>query len=825
MREIARQLSIALRSLSQEPGIMLPAVITLALGIGSNTALFAYLSAMLWPTLDAPHPERVVNVYSGIDQDPRLIASYPEYLDFVRLQTAVVDLAATSRFGASISDGERSYFGWSALVTGNYFPFFAARPALGRLLQPADDQPGAAPVVVLSHRFWKGSLGGDPAVVGRELRVNGVNLTVVGVVAPGFQGAGLASALYVPVHLSDPLTAVPRLENREARMLSVLGRLAPGMTEEKAQAAFDLLGRSLDASAPLADAKPRKMAVVSYGRYDAAFVGADGYVDRARTLMAVASAFLLLGCVSIANLLLARAISRQREWGIRASLGASRSRLLSGVLAESLVLCAAGGMLALAVAAGLARRIEYFVLISSGGLGDWREGTRLLQLDGRTAAFAALLTVLCALLGALGPVTRILKGDLLGPLKSDASGGSTGGGGRGSGLAPRKVLVVLQVALSMLLLLSGGLLVRTLGSAMRVDPGFPVDGLALVTVNIPRNVMKGEEAGGAIYRRVLEEARQTPGVSSASLAHVIPVSGLPRTLLAASLERLDEEIEIGFNSVAPDYFQTLGVPIVAGRALDERDREDTMRAVVVSQTLAKRLWGERPALGRMLRLVDLAAPEVAEKPFEVVGVARDTRTSSVTEPPGPLVYLSYEQRRHPRMTLVVRASAPFAALAPALRRSLQQAHPDLSIVDLVSGRDHVARGLVEQRMYAEIAGLFALLGLAVAVVGLFGLMSYSVTLRGREFGIRMAIGARPLDVQRLVLRQGMTLVIAGVAVGLAGALALSRILAGMLYGVQVTDPVTFLSVPAVLAAVSLLACWLPARRAARLNPTVTLKSA
>jgi predicted permease len=824
MREIARQLSIALRSLSRQPGIMLPAVITLALGIGSNTALFAYLSAILWPALDAPHPERVVNVYSGMDSEPRLIASYPEYLDLARLQTAVVDLVGTSRFGASITDRERSSFGWTALVTGNYFPFFAARPALGRLLQPADDRAGAPPVVVVSHRFWKGSLGGDPAVVGRELRVNGVNLTVVGVAAPGFQGAGQASALYVPVHLSDLLTATQRLENRESRMLSLLGRLAPGMTEAKAQAAFDVLGRSLDASTPLADGKPRRMAVVSYGRFDPGFED-NGYVDRAWILMAVASAFLLLGCASIANLLLARALSKQREWGIRASLGASRGRLLGGVLAESLVLCAAGGGVALAVAAGLARRIEDFVMTPPGGLGDWAEGTRLLQFDARTAAFAGLLTVLCAVLGALGPVTRILRGDLLVPLKSDASGSGAMGRGRGSGLAPRKLLVVLQVGLSVLLLLVGGLLVRTLGSALHVDPGFPPDGLVLVTVNIPRNVMKGEDGGGAIYQRVLEEARKTPGVSSASLAHVMPASGLPRTLMAASLDRRDEEIEIAFNTVAPDYFRTMGIPILAGRALDERDREDTMRAVVVSQGLARRLWGERPALGRMLRLVDLSASEVAEKPFEVVGVARDIQTGSLMEPPGPLVYLSHEQRRHPRMTLVVRASAPLATLAPALRRSLQQAHPDLSIVALLTCRQQMARSLAEQRMYAEVAGLFALLGLAVAVVGLFGLMSYSVSLRGRELSIRMAVGARPVDVQRLVLRQGMELVIAGVAAGMAAALALSRVLAGMLYGVQVTDPVTFLSVPAVLAAVSLLACWLPARRAARLNPTVTLKSA
>ena len=279
---------------------------------------------------------------------------------------------------------------------------------------------------------------------------------------------------------------------------------------------------------------------------------------------------------------------------------------------------------------------------------------------------------------------------------------------------------------------------------------------------------------------------------------------------------------MAFNTVSPEYFATLGIPILAGRALDERDREELPRTVVVSRRMAQRLWGDGPAVGRSLRLVDPAAPEIAERPFEVVGVAGDVRTTLLEEP-GPLVYFASTQRKHPRMTLLVRSSASSSMLAPALRRSLQEAHPDLAIVDLVDCRDHIAQGLSEQRMYAEIAGLFALLGLCVAVLGLFGLLSYSVSLRGRELGIRMAVGARPQDVQRLVLRQGMTLVAWGVAVGLAGAFALTRAVAGMLFGVEPTDPLTFVAVPAVLALVSLIACYLPARRAARLDPTVALK--
>jgi predicted permease len=386
-------------------------------------------------------------------------------------------------------------------------------------------------------------------------------------------------------------------------------------------------------------------------------------------------------------------------------------------------------------------------------------------------------------------------------------------------------LLVVQVALSILLLLTGGLLVRTFNRAQGVDPGFQPDGLILATVNIPRKVLDEAGGGGSLYARVLERARSIPGVSSASLTHALPVAGIGRDVQATSLDRPDLSVDVAFNTVAPDYFRTVGVPILTGRALDERDSAGAPRAVVVNQEMARRLWGRQAAVGRVLRLIDVTSTEVGEKPFEVVGVARDTRTVSLLQPPGPMVFFSFEQRRHPRMTLALRSSIPLNALAPGLQQSLRQTHPDLTIVSLATCREHLASGLFEQRMYAEIAGLFALLGLAVAMVGLFGLMSYSVTLRGRELSIRMAVGARPSDVQGLVVRQGMTLVGAGMAVGMLGALVLGRVLATFLYGVKASDPVTLMAVPALLAAVSLLACWLPARRAARLNPAVTLKSA
>jgi predicted permease len=813
MREVLRQLSAALRSLSRQPAVMLPALVTLALGIGAITALFTYLAFIVWPTIDAPAPERIVWVHSGTAEDRRAPFPYAEYLEIRRLPV-LSDVTAWSRFGSSLTDGEQNLFAWGHLVAGNYFSFFGTQPGLGRLIQPTDDRPDAAPVVVLGHHFWQGSLGGDPGVVGRELRINGIGVTVIGVTRAGFQGEGLASAFYVPASLSDRLTGVARLADRGNRWLSVLGRLAPGVSEARAQAALGVLGRAFDAAAPLEERKPRRLSVVAATRNDPEVWDAS-FVDAARVLMAVATLFLLLGCASIANLLLARAVSKQREWGIRASLGASRARLMSGVLAESLVLCLAGGGLGLVVAAGLQKRIEDYIAVAPGSLGNWGEGTEVLTLDPRSLAFGLLVTVLCAALGALGPVLRVMRGDLLVPLKSDASAAGTGGG-----MAPRQILVVAQVALSVLLLLGGGLLVRTLERARDVDPGFPVDDLLLVTVNVPRNVMNGP-GGEQVYRRVLEEIRTRPGVAAATLTQVSPLSGFSRSVRVASAERPDQFQEVGFNSVAPHYFETLGIQVLAGRVLDERDHKDAPPVAVVSRGLARRLWGDGHALGRTVMAEDPLHDKIER--YEVVGLVQDVHGASLIEPPGPMLYLSSEQKTHPRMTVAVRAAAAPASLAPELRRALREVHPDLSIVDFLSCREQIRRSLFPQQMYAEIAGLFALLGLAVAVVGVFGLLSYSVSLRGRELCIRMAVGARPRDVRSLVVRQGMALVGLGVAVGVAGSLALSRALASLLFGVGATDPLTFLTVPGALALVALLACWLPARRAARLDPSAMLR--
>jgi predicted permease len=816
--DLLRHFQTTLRSLSRQPGLSLAVILTLALGIGASTALFAYIAELFWPTLRAPDAERAVYLYGGTKEDPRAQLSYPDFEDLRSRQGAVRDLVAASTFGSSVGHGRDVTFAWGQLVTGDFFTFFGVKPEIGRLLQPSDDRPGAEPVLVVSHLFWKGPLGGDPAVVGRPLRLNGKIFTLVGVVPPGFQGMAHPTPLYVPMRQSDLVTAIPRLQKREPGWLDVLGRLAPGTSPRQAQAALDVAGGALDATAPLQAGK-RRLSAVPATAFDPS-TGTDPFFVTARVLMGAALLFLLLGCANVANLLLARATARQRDWGIRASLGASRWRLARSVLSESTILCAVGAGLGLVFAAGMVHRMQTYLLTSPGGLGDWTEDTDTFRLDPRSFLFALAASLLCAALCGLAPAWRAIRGDLVAPIKSDAAGAV--GGGRGS-LVSRKLLVIVQVALSALLLLDGSLLVRTLREAQTADPGFNARNLLLATVYVPRNSVPEASGVVAIYRKLLDQIQTLPGVSAVTLAYNPPLGGFYRATQVASREKPDQPVDTHYNLVSPGFFETLQLPILQGRSLDLHDDQHGPPVVVISRSLARKLWGNANPVGRYVTITDIPRPGELGPVFQVVGVARDSRIDALTDEPGPMMFFSYQQRPLPRLTLVVRSSVPPGTLAQTLREAVRSSHPDLSVVDLIPADEQIRRSLFPQRMHAEIAGLFGLLGLLVAVLGLFGLLSYTVGQRTREIGIRMAIGARRPDVLGLVLRQGMTLVGIGLALGIAGSLAVSRLMSRILYGVGATDPLTFVSVPVVFLLVTLLACYLPARRASKLDPLKALR--
>ena len=420
MGNIAKQLIITIKSLIRRPALPLIIVLTLALGIGASTALFAYLSTILWPQMNAPEPDRLVWVHVGTNEEPRVPTSYPDAEDFARNQTAVTQITGISVFGASLGHDQTNTFAWGHLVGGRYFSLLGATPSLGRSLTPEDDVPGSENVAVLSYRLWKSAFGGDAGVLGKLIRVNGAPFTIVGVTREGFQGHGIPAGIYVPLGKSDLATGIGRMPVREARWISLLGRLAPGVTVEQAQAALESVGRSLDETVPLGEDK-RRVTVIPATTYDPESTD-ENFTKAAEVLMAAALLFLLLGCANVANLLLARATARQREMGIRASLGASRARLAARTLGESIVLCIAGGALGLAFAALLARRLEYYVTTVPGGLGGWSEGGEYLRLNFRVFAFALLAALVCAVLCGLAPFFQAARRDLLTPLKSDAAG-------------------------------------------------------------------------------------------------------------------------------------------------------------------------------------------------------------------------------------------------------------------------------------------------------------------------------------------------------------------------------------------------------------------
>jgi predicted permease len=795
-----------LRSAVRQPAMVLPAVALVAAAVGVSTALFSYLGALLWPRLDGPAPGELAAVYFGSESDPRATVSHRE-LELLRgAPEAFAQVAASSPFGASLGQGGQTRFVWGYAVSGGYFELFGARPARGRLLQPADDRPGAPPVAVLHHAFWQTRLGGDPDALGRPLELNGRTFTVVGIAPPRFQGHGHAAALYVPLAHADAVTGVPRSADPEARWLGVLVRRAPGRSWEQVEAAVAAVARAADTDHPLADGS-RRPAVVPAGRHDAGF-GPDPIVDSARALFAGALLFLLLACASLANLLLARAADRQREWAIRACLGEPRWRLAGTVAAESALLCGAGTLLGLPLAAALAARLEGYLLTSPAGLAGWSDWSAVVRFDGRAVAFAGLAATLCAALAASVPVARLLRG---GPIRI---GGTRGGGA--TSLRGRRALVAVQLALSVALCLGGGLLARSLANAAEHDPGFPTRDLHLATLYTPRNF---EQAGSAgLPARLQEAMKAVPGISHASLAHMPPLAGWFREATATPAGRPETEVRCAYDLVTKGWFETMAVPLVAGRDFTARDDADAPPVVVVSQALAVRLWGDAPAVGRRL-----GVPGSRRDAWEVVGVAADLPPASSTTEAPPALYFPVAQRPHGRLTLLVRSPLPPAKVAAAVRATVRRVHPGLSLVELTTAEEARRRLVLPQRMHAELATLFAALGLLVAVVGLFGLLSHVVSASTPELALRMAVGATPRDLLRLVLAQAARLLVAGVGLGLALWLPLSRLVGSLLVGVRPLDPWVLAAVPLLLGFVALVASAWPAMRASRLDPVAGLR--
>jgi predicted permease len=797
-------LRLGLRSLSRAPALSLAAVTVLALGIGANAAVFTLVSAILLrPLPGVSEPSRLVNVH-GVAADERFGAfSYPDYADYRDRGARAVELAAFNGRGMTFGAREGASLVTAQLVSGNYFGIVGATAATGRLIGPAEDRAaGAAPVAVVSHGFWKRRLGADPGVVGREIRLNGASFTVIGVAAEGFTGhfIGFPMDVWVPLATTPQAAPDESLDERDRQWLEVVGRLRPEASLSAAEADLRRVATELSARRP-----------ASVSRQDVRLTPLTGVDDSLRggvlsflaILQGVAGLVLLAAAANVAGLLLARATARRRDAAIRVALGASRAALVRQHLAETALLFAAGG-----VAGLLAARWAADLMVSFQP--RFPIPLRLdLAVDLRVILAAVLAAFAAAAAVALVPAGVVTRSGLVSHLK---------GLGAPDRSRLRGALVAGQVAVSVTLLAGAGLFLRTLQHASSLDPGFDTEGVHLASVNVTL-LGRTEAEGRAFYASLLDRASVLPGVSAASLARRVPL-GLGS--LGARIELPGRETPDGlghrveWNAVTPGYFATLGIPIVEGRSLAASDGPGAAPVAVVSRALARRFWPDRPAVGQRFRQ---GGAEVT-----VVGVAADSAVRRLGEPPQPQVYRPFDQGYAPGMTLLARTAGDVAAASGRLRREIWALDPELPVLLDMPLAEYAARSLAPQRLAGAVTGALGFLGVALAALGVHGIVTQLVAQRTREVGVRMALGADAPAVARLFLADGVRVVLPGVALGLAAAWAGGRLLRGFLAGVSPVDPLALAGAGVLVAALALAASGIPAWKASRVDPVTALRA-
>jgi putative ABC transport system permease protein len=792
-------LRTAVRRLAKSPGFAIAAVLTLALGIGANTTLFSIVDAVVLRPLPFPRPSELMAIQSRRAHGGDSVSA-PDFLDWRRQSRAFREMgAATSQAVVVLSGrGEPERLPGERVSPG-LFPLLGARPALGRTFTAQEDRPGSG-VAILSHGLWKRRFGGDPGILGRGLRLDGQPAVVIGVMPAGFTTLEEDSEIWIPMAFTED-----ELASRGSHFLAVVGRLAPGATPARAEAEM------LAITARLAKEHPREDGGYSAEVWPLHDVVTGGVRPALLMLLGAVSFVLLIACANVANLLLARAATRQRELAVRAALGASRRRLMGEMLADGLPLALAGGLggvlLALwgtdlavaAIPAGLPRAGE-------------------IRVDGMALAFTLALSLLTGLAISLVPAFQTGRGRLHEALKD---GGRSASGGKGRH-ATRSLLVVLELTLAAALLIGAGLMLKSFARLMQVDPGFRPAGLVAGRVGLPEARYPKTEQQVAFLDAVLARLRATPAVRDAAAVSPLPLGSsrhsLSFVLLGRPAEAPGAKLSANWRTVSPGYFRTMGIPLVAGRDLGDRDREGAPPVLVVNQTLARRHFPRENPLGKRVRI------GYNDLECEIVGVVGDVRHAGLDAEAGPEMYTSFAQAPWPSVDLVVRTSSDVRVAAAALRAAVRQVDPEQAVARIETLDELLAGSASKTRFVFALLALFAGLALLLAAVGLYGVMSWSVGERTHEIGIRMALGARRGEVLGMVVRQGAGLILFGVGAGLLLAWALARLIARLLFTVSPTDPVTFAAVPLVLAAVAFAATWLPAQRATRVDPLLALKA-
>jgi putative ABC transport system permease protein len=802
MSNILKDILYAIRSLARHPGFTGIALITLALGIGANTAIFSVVNAVLLRPLPFDDPERIVWLWDTQPQLATTPTSLPDFLGWKDQNRSFAHLAAFQGGSIFVDAGDGARDTPVGLVTPDLFSVFHVSPILGRTFTDEETLPGRFRVAVLSHSMWQNRFGSDPNVTSRTIQLNGAPYTIIGVMPAGFSYPDRAE-------LWRPLPIDPAKLDPGPHYLSVVGRLKPGVTLAQAQADMSVIAARLSQQYKEKNAghgvKLEPLANVVVGDIGLALyvlLGAVGFV-------------LLIACANLANLTLARVGARQKEIALRTALGASRLRIVRQLLIESVLLAMGGGVVGLVLAFWAVR---WVVSLSADTIPRARE----ISIDPIVAGFTLLISVITGVLFGLAPALQVSRPDLTDALKE--SGRSTSGV-RTNRL--RGALVVSEVALSLVLLVGAGLMIRSFEKLNEIDPGFKPGQVLTLGVAFLRVKYPEDEQVAQGFSQILERAAATPGVLSAGAISDLPLTGsnISDSFTIEGRPPIPKESEPSteYHIVTPRYFESMGIPILSGRDVAPTDTRKSPNVVVINDVFARRHFAGENPLGHRLKLQGQE-----RDPLLIIGVVSNVRNLALDEQPTPEVYVPYLQDPlfpdyQRAMTMVVRSNSDPGAIAGPLRAAVTSVDKSLPVYALKPLTEHLHDSLARRRFNLILLTVFSCVALALAAVGIYGVISYGVTQRTHEMGIRMALGAKPRDVLRLVVRQAMLLVLAGVAIGLLASLALTRLMKGLLFSISVTDPITFVVISLLMTLIALLACVVPARRATKVDPLMALR--
>ncbi|MDT4897638.1 MAG: hypothetical protein QOH25_2715 [Acidobacteriota bacterium] len=811
MKTVWQDIRYGVRMLLKNPAFTFIAVLALALGIGANTAIFSVVNAVLLKPLPYKNPERLVMLWEQHSQGGRMSVAGLNFLEWRKESRLLEDITVFSNISFDLTgpDGAERIEGTRA--SASYFDVLGGQAMLGRTFQAGDDAASAQRVVVVNYGFWQSRLGGDPAVIGREIRLNDEPRTIIGVMPSDFGDR-------IETWVWTPMVVDPEQMSVGGRSLSAIARLKPGVTLGQAQSEMSGI------AARLSEARPQ------FNRgWGVSLVPLHEQVTgNIRLILLVLSGavglVLLIACANVANLLLASAARREHEMAIRTALGASRARLSRQLLTESVLLALVGGALGLLLALW---GIDLLLgLAPGGGIPRARE----IGINSQVLAFTLLVSLLTGVVFGLAPAWQSLRGDLSAALKGAGKSSSVSFGRS----RLRGALVVVEVALAVVLLVGAGLLMRSFVRLTEVDPGFSAGNVLLLEVPLSATRYNEDHQVLRFYDEMFRRVRSLPGVEAAGTTHSLPLGGSDSTrpFIIADTPPPDPGTEPGadYSVISPDYFRALGIPVVRGREFNETDNAGAPGVVLINQSLARRYWKNEDPVGKRLRQGAVSG----ESPWlTIIGIVGDVRHGGLDREPKPEMYFSYAQAamqgsssivgNRRRITLAVRVDGNPAGYADAVRREISGIDKNQPVTGVRTLTDTVARSVMPQRFNALLLGIFAVLAVLLAMIGVYGVMSFAVTGRTREIGIRMALGARGADVVRMIVGQGMLLVVIGVVIGLASSFVLSRLIATLLYDTSATDPVVFAIIPTLLGVVALVACYIPARRATKIDPMIALR--